>query len=155
MAKPTGTKLIADNRRARRDYELIERVEAGVVLTGSEVKSARDGKVQLGQAYADIRGHEAWLVGASIAEYAQSGGSGHIPDRERKLLLHRGEIDSLYGKVREKGLTLVPTRMYFKDGRVKLAISLAKGKQAHDRRETIKRREIDRETRAAVKERGR
>ena len=118
MAKPAGTKLIAENRRARRDYELIERVEAGVVLTGSEVKSARDGKVQLGQAYADIRGSEAWLVGASIAEYAQSGGSGHISDRERKLLLHRGEIDSLYGKVREKGLTLVPTRMYVKDGRV-------------------------------------
>ena len=112
MAKPTGKKLIAENRRARRDYELIERVEAGVVLTGSEVKSARDGHVQLGQAYADVRGGEAWLIGASISEYAQGGPLGHQSDRDRKLLLHRGEIDSLYGKVREKGLTLVPTRMY-------------------------------------------
>jgi SsrA-binding protein len=145
--------LIAENRRARRDYELIERVEAGLVLTGSEVKSARDGHVQIGQAYADIRDGEAWLVGASISEYAQGGPLGHQSDRDRKLLLHRSEIDSLYGKVREKGLTLVPTRMYFKDGRIKVAISLAKGKKAHDKRETIKRRETDRETRAAVKER--
>ncbi len=90
VAKPTGTKLIAENRRARRDYELIERVEAGVVLTGTEVKSARDGHVQLGQAYADIRDGEAWLIGASISEYAQGGPLGHQPDRDRKLLLHRG-----------------------------------------------------------------
>jgi SsrA-binding protein len=104
-----GTKLIAENRRARHDYEFLERLEAGVVLTGTEVKSAREGHVQLGQAYADIRDGEAWLVGASIAEYAQAGNSGHTPDRDRKLLLHRQEIDSLHGKVREKGLTLVPT----------------------------------------------
>ena len=104
----TETKLIAENRRARRDYELIERVEAGVVLTGTEVKSARDGHVQLGQAYADVRDGEAWLIGASISEYAQGGPCGHQSDRDRKLLLHRGEIDSLYGKVREKGLTARP-----------------------------------------------
>jgi SsrA-binding protein len=116
VPKATGTKLIADNRRARFDYELLDRVEAGIVLTGSEVKSARDGRVQLGQAYADIRSGEAWLVGCSIEEYAPgSGAFMHQPERDRKLLLHRSEIDSLYGKVRERGLTLVPTRMYFKD----------------------------------------
>ena len=155
MSKQDGTRLIAENRRARRDYELVERVEAGIVLTGSEVKSVRGGHVQLGQAYADIREGEAWLIGASISDYAQAGVHGHQTDRDRKLLLHRGEIDSLYGKVREKGLTLVPTRMYFKNGHVKVAIGLAKGKQDHDKRETIKRREADRETRAAVKERRR
>ena len=153
MAKPTGTKLIADNRRARRDYELIERVEAGVVLTGSEVKSVRTGKVQLEQAYADIRGSEAWLVGASIAEYVQSGGTGHIPDRDRKLLLHRGEIDSLYGKVREKGLTLVPTRLYFKDGRVKVEIALARGKERIDKRRDLAERDAKRQMERALKAR--
>jgi SsrA-binding protein len=153
VAKQTGTKLIADNRRARHNYELIERVEAGVVLTGSEVKSARDGKVQLEQAYADIRGSEAWLVGASIATYVESGGSGHTPDRDRKLLLHRGEIDSLYGKVREKGLTLVPTRMYFKDGRVKVEIALARGREHADKRRVIADRDAQRQIERAMKRR--
>ena len=153
MGKPTGTKLIAENRRARRDYELIERVEAGIVLTGSEVKSARDGKVQLGQAYADIRDGEAYLVGASIAEWAQSGGYGHLPDRERKLLLHRDEIDSLHGKVREKGLTLVPTRMYFKDGRVKVEIALARGRERADKRRVIAERDAQRQIERALKRR--
>src|SRR5512133_2013123 len=105
MAEPSGTKLIAENRRARRDYEFVERVEARLALTGTEVKSARGGHVQLRQAYADIRDGEAWLIGASISEYAQAGRLGHQSDRDRKLLLHRAEIDSLYGKVREKGLT--------------------------------------------------
>jgi len=153
VAKPTGTKLIAENRRARRDYELLERVEAGLVLSGAEVKSARDGKVQLAQAYADIRGGEAWLVGASIAEYAQAGPSGHEPDRDRKLLLHRGEIDSLYGKVREKGLTLVPLRMYFKDGRVKVELALARGRERADRRRVIAERDAQRQIERAVKRR--
>ena len=153
MANTTGTKLIADNRRARRDYELLERVEAGLVLTGTEVKSARAGKVQLGQAYADIRGGEAWLVGASIAEYAQGGRYGHQPDRDRKLLLHRGEIDSLYGKVREKGLTLVPTRMYFKDGRVKVELALARGRERADKRRVIAERDAQRQIERAVKRR--
>lgn len=153
MARTTGTKLIADNRRARRDYELLERVEAGLVLTGAEVKSARAGKVQLGQAYADIRGGEAWLVGASIAEYAQGGHFGHAPDRDRKLLLHRDEIDSLYGKVREKGLTLVPTRMYFKDGRVKVELALARGRERADRRRVIAERDAQRQIERAVKRR--
>ena len=153
MAKPTGVKLIVENRRARRDYEILERVEAGVVLTGTEVKSARAGKVQLGQAYADIRGSEAWLVGASIAEYAQGGPFGHSPDRDRKLLLHRGEIDSLYGKVREKGLTLVPTRMYFKDGRVKVEIALARGRERADKRRVVAERDAKRQIERALKSR--
>ena len=154
MAKeqPPG-KLIAENRRARRDYELIERVEAGVVLTGSEVKSARDGHVLLGQAYADIRGGEAWLVGASISEYAQAGGLGHQSDRDRKLLLHRDEIESLYGKVREKGLTLVPTRMYFKDGRVKVEIALARGRERADKRRVVAERDAQRDIERALKRR--
>ena len=155
MAQPTGTKLIADNRRARRDYELLERVEAGVVLTGTEVKSAREGKVQLGQAHADIRGGEAWLVGASIAEYAQQGAFGHVPDRDRKLLLHRSEIDSLYGKVREKGLTLVPTRMYFKDGRVKVELALGRGRERADKRRVIAERDARRQIERALKRRRR
>ncbi|HSI98562.1 MAG TPA: SsrA-binding protein SmpB [Gaiellaceae bacterium] len=153
MARDKGTKTIADNRRARRDYELLERVEAGLVLTGTEVKSARAGKVQLGQAYADIRDGEAWLVGASIAEYAQGGQFGHEPDRDRKLLLHRAEIDSLYGKVREKGLTLVPTRMYFKDGRVKVELALARGRERVDKRRAIAERDAQRQIERAFKRR--
>jgi len=148
-----GTKLIAENRRARRDYEFLERVEAGVVLTGSEVKSAREGHVQLAGTYVDIRGNEAWLVGASIAEYTQAGNFGHAPDRERKLLLHRREIDSLYGKVREKGLTLVPTRMYFKDGRVKVELALARGRERADRRRVIADRDAQRQMERALKRR--
>jgi SsrA-binding protein len=147
------TKLIAENRRARRDYEVLERLEAGVVLTGSEVKSARDGHVQLGQAYADIRDGEAWLVGASIADYVQAGVFGHAPDRDRKLLLHRREIDSLYGKVREKGLTLVPTRMYFKDGRVKVELALARGRERADKRRVIAERDAQRQMERALKRR--
>ena len=153
MAKPTGTKLIAENRRARRDYELVERVEAGVVLTGTEVKSARDGHVQLGQAYADIRGGEAWLIGASISEYAQGGPMGHQSDRDRKLLMHRTEIDSLYAKVREKGLTLVPIRMYFKDGRVKVEIALARGRERADKRRVVAERDAQRDIERAMKRR--
>jgi SsrA-binding protein len=147
------TKLIAENRRARRDYVFLERVEAGVVLTGTEVKSAREGQVQLGQAYADIRDGEAWLVGVSIPEYAQAGTFGHVPDRERKLLLHRREIDSLYGKVREKGLTLVPTRMYFRDGRVKVELALARGRERADKRRVIAERDAQRQMERAFKRR--
>jgi SsrA-binding protein len=148
-----GIKLIAENRRARHDYAFLERVEAGVVLTGTEVKSARDGHVQLGQAYADIRDGEAWLVGASIAEYPQAGNFGHTPDRDRKLLLHRSEIDSLYGKVREKGLTLVPTRMYFKDGKVKVELALARGRERYDKRRVIADRDAKRQMERALKRR--
>ena len=137
--RTTGTKLIAENRRSRHDYELLERVEAGIVLTGTEVKALRAGHVQLGQAYADVRGGEMWLVGASISEYAQGNASNHITDRDRKLLLKRGEIDRLYAKVREKGLTLVPTRLYFKDGKVKVEVALGAG-QGRGRQAPVDRR---------------
>lgn len=149
-----GQKLIADNRRARFDYELIERVEAGVVLTGSEVKSAREGQVQLGQSYVDIRDGEAWLVGASIAEYTPGGGAfAHEPGRNRKLLLHKNEIESLHAKVRERGLTLVPTRMYFRDGRVKLEFALARGRERQDKRRVIADREAKRQMERALRRR--
>jgi SsrA-binding protein len=148
----SGSKLITENRRARHDYHLLERVEAGIQLTGTEVKSLREGGAQLGQAYAEIRKGEAWLVGASISEYAQGNLQNHRPERDRKLLLHRREIDSLEGKVREKGLTLVPTRLYFKDGRVKIELAVARGKERIDKRRDVAerdaRRQIERELKA-------
>ena len=148
-----GEKLIADNRKARHDYELLERFEAGLVLTGTEVKSLREGRASLAQAYADVRDGEVWLVGAEIATYDQGNIANHVPTRDRKLLLHRGEISSLYGKVREKGLTLVPTRMYWKDGRAKVEIALARGKQTIDKRRDIAKREADRAMQRALKAR--
>jgi SsrA-binding protein len=147
------TKLIAENRRARHDYHLLERVEAGVQLTGTEVKSLRAGGAQLGQAYAEIRDGEAWLVGASIGEYAESGAFGHDSGRDRKLLLHRSEIDSLHGTVRERGLTLVPTRMYFKDGRVKVELAVARGRERIDKRRAIADREAKRQMERAFRRR--
>jgi SsrA-binding protein len=147
----TGTKLIVDNRRARHDYELLERVEAGVALTGTEVKSLRAGHVQLGGAYAEARDGEIWLVGATSADYAQGSVGAHAPERDRKLLLHRREIDSLTRKVREKGLTLVPTRLYFKDGRVKVEIAVARGKERADKRRAIADRDAQRQLERALK----
>ena len=151
MARSKGEKLIVDNRRARHDYHLLDRVEAGLVLTGTEVKSLRDGRASLQQAYADVRGGEVWLVGSHISVYEQGNVQNHDPDRDRKLLLHRGEIDSLAGKVRERGLTLVPTRLYFKDGRAKVELALARGKELHDKRRDIARREADRQIERALK----
>jgi SsrA-binding protein len=148
-----GEKLIVDNRRARHDYELLERFEAGLVLTGTEVKSLRQGRVSLGQAFADLRDGELWLVGAEIATYDQGNIANHEPARDRKLLLHRSELASLYGKVREKGLTLVPTRMYWKDGRAKVELALARGKQTIDKRRDIAKREADRAIQRALKSR--
>ncbi|MDH4178029.1 MAG: SsrA-binding protein SmpB [Thermoleophilia bacterium] len=148
-----GTKLIVDNRRARHDYELLERVEAGIVLTGTEVKSLREGRVTIAHAYADIRDGEAWLVGASIEEYAQGSVGAHRPERDRKLLLHRREIDSLLGKVREKGLTLVPTRMYFKDGRVKVELAVGRGREKVDKRRVIAERDATRQMERALRRR--
>ena len=145
--------MIVDNRKARHDYELLERFEAGLVLTGTEVKSLRDGRASLAQAFADVRDGEVWLVGAEISTYDQGNIANHIPTRDRKLLLHRGEIASLYGKVREKGLTLVPTRMYWKDGRAKVEIALARGKQTIDKRRDIAKREADRAMQRALKSR--
>ena len=152
MSNP-GSKLITDNRRARHDYHLLERVEAGIQLTGTEVKSLREGGAQLGQAYAEIRGGEAWLVGASIAEYAQGNLQNHRPERDRKLLLHRREIDSLEGKVREKGLTLVPTRLYFKNGRVKIELAVARGKERIDKRRDLAERDARRQIERELKSR--
>jgi SsrA-binding protein len=149
----SGSKLITENRRARHDYHLLERVEAGIQLTGTEVKSLRAGGVQLGQAYAEIRDGEAWLVGASISEYAQGNLQNHRPERDRKLLLHRREIDSLEGKVREKGLTLVPTRLYFKDGRVKIELAVARGKERIDKRRDLAERDARRQIERALKSR--
>jgi SsrA-binding protein len=148
-----GEKLIVDNRRARHDYELLERFEAGLVLTGTEVKSLRAGRVSLGQAYAEVRDGEVWLVGADIAVYEQGNIANHEPGRDRKLLLRRREIDSLYGKARERGLTLVPTRMYWKDGRAKIEVALARGKQTIDKRRDIARREAERSMQRALKAR--
>src|ERR687884_407233 len=148
-----GEKTVADSRRARHDYHLLERFEAGLQLTGTEVKSLRDGRVRLAQAYADVREGEVWLVGAHIAEYAQGNVANHDPDRDRKLLLHRRELDSLLGKVRERGFTLVPTRMYFKDGRAKVEIALARGKEARDKRRDIAERDARRQIERALKQR--
>ena len=144
--------MIAGNRRARHEYNLLDRFEAGLVLTGTEVKSLRGGKASLQQSYAEVRDGEAWLVGVHIAEYLQGNSANHDPDRPRKLLLHRREIDRLYGQVKEKGVTLVPTRMYFKDGRVKVEIAVGRGKELHDKRRDIAdrdaKRQIDREMKA-------
>jgi len=146
-------KLIAENRRARHDYELVERVEAGLVLTGTEVKSLREGRATLAQAYADVRDGEAWLHGLEIATYDQGNRANHEPMRARKLLLHRREIDSLYGKIREKGLTLVPTRLYFKDSRVKIELAVARGKEQRDKRRDLQERDAQRQMERALKSR--
>jgi SsrA-binding protein len=148
-----GDKLIVDNRRARHDYELLERFEAGMVLTGTEVKSLRQGRASLAQAYADVRDGEVWLVGADIAVYDQGNIANHEPGRDRKLLLRKGEIASLIGKVREKGLTLVPTRMYWKHGRAKVELALGRGKLQRDKRRDIAKREADRAIERAMKAR--
>jgi SsrA-binding protein len=146
-------KTIAENRRARHDYELLERFEAGLVLTGTEVKSLRNGRATLAQAYAEVRDGEAWLVGLEISTYDQGNRANHEPMRARKLLLHRREIDSLYGKVREKGLTVVPTRLYFKDSRVKVELAVARGKEQRDKRRDLMERDARRAIERAVKSR--
>jgi SsrA-binding protein len=151
----TGEKLIAENRRARHEYHLLERHEAGLVLEGSEVKSLREGRAELKRSYADIRDGELWLVGSHIAPYEQAGERNHDPDRDRKLLLHRNEIASLIGKVQERGFTIVPTRLYFKNGRAKVEIALARGKDVRDKRRDIARREADRQIERALKQRSR
>ena len=148
-----GEKTIAENRRARHDYQLLDRVEAGLVLTGTEVKSLRDGRVTLAHAFADIRDGEAWLHGVEIATYDHGNRANHEPTRPRKLLLHRREIDSLYGMVREKGLTIVPTRLYFKDGRAKVELAVARGKEQRDKRRDVAERDARRQMERAVKSR--
>jgi SsrA-binding protein len=152
-AREEAQKIIADNRKAAHDYHFVETFEAGVALLGTEVKSIREGGANLRDSFARIEDGEVWVYNVHISPYRNRGYSDHDPKRRRKLLLHRHEIRKLIGKTVERGMTLVPVRMYLKDGRIKIAISLARGKKAHDKRETIKRRETDRETRAAVKER--
>jgi SsrA-binding protein len=146
-------KLIAENRKARHDYHLVERHEAGLELTGTEVKSLREGRAQLQRAYAELRDDQIWLVGAHIAPYEQGTYANHEPDRDRRLLLHRREIDSLGSKVRERGFTLVPTRLYWKNGRAKVEIALARGKEAQDKRRDIAKRDAQREMERALKDR--
>ena len=153
--KDDSQKLIADNRKAWFEYEIIEQFEAGIVLQGTEVKSIREGGVSLRESFCKVFGAEIFLWNAHIAPYSHRGSAEHEPTRTRKLLLNRREINKLLGKTVEKGLTIVPLRMYFKKGRIKLAIGLARGKNVRDKRETIRRRETDRETRAAVKSRSR
>jgi SsrA-binding protein len=144
---------IAENRKAFHDYHLLESFEAGVVLLGTEVKAIREGRVNLRDSFARVEDGEVYLYNVNISPYSHRGYSDHEPLRRRKLLLHKDEIRKLIGKTIERGMTLVPVRMYFKKGRVKVAVSLAKGKKDYDKRETIKKRETDRETRAAVKSR--
>jgi SsrA-binding protein len=146
---------IAENRKAYHDYHLLESFEAGVALLGTEVKAIREGRVNLRDSFARVEGNEVFLYNVNISPYSHRGYADHEPLRRRKLLLHRDEIRKLIGKTIERGMTLVPVRMYFKGGRVKIAVSLAKGKKEYDKRETIKRRDADRETRAAIKSRGR
>jgi SsrA-binding protein len=153
MAKPTGEKPIVDNRRARHDYQLMDRVEAGLVLSGTEVKSLREGRASLAQAYAEIRDGDAWLVGAEIQVYDQGNRANHDPSRPRRLLLHRREIDQLYSQVRERGLTLVPTRLYWKDGRAKVEIAVARGKERIDKRRDLAERDAKRQMERALKSR--
>jgi SsrA-binding protein len=153
MAKQTGEKLIAENRRARHEYHLLERVEAGLALTGSEVKSLRQGHATMQRAYADARDGELWLVGVHIPAYEQASVAPHDPDRDRKLLLHRRQIDQLSSQVAERGLTLVPTRLYFKNGRVKVEIAVARGKELRDKRRDIAERETKRRIERELKSR--
>ena len=144
---------IAENRKAFHDFHLLETFEAGLVLLGTEVKAIREGRVNLRDSFARVEDGEVFLYNVNISPYSHRGYADHEPLRRRKLLLHRDEIRKLIGKTVEKGMTLVPVRLYFKNGRVKVAVSLAKGKKDYDKRETIKRRETDRETRAAMKHR--
>jgi len=147
-----GEKLIAENRRARHDYNFLERVEAGLALQGSEVKSLRQGHAILQRAYADPRDDEIWLVGLHLPPYEQSS-QPHDPDRDRKLLLHRRQIDKLSSQVAERGLTLVPTRLYFKNGRVKVELAVARGKEQRDKRRDIADRETKRRLERELKSR--
>jgi SsrA-binding protein len=149
-----GEKVLATNRKAFFQYHVLERAEAGVVLLGTEVKSIREGGLNFSDSYVEPRRGELFLVGCRVAPYSHGSSMNHAPDRDRKLLLRKREILRLGGRVTEKGLTLVPLRAYLKKGRVKLEIGLAKGKQAHDKREAIRRKEQERETRQAMRRRG-
>jgi SsrA-binding protein len=145
MAKESGRKLIAQNRKARHDYSIEDVYEAGMVLQGTEVKSLREGKASLVDAYATVRDGEVWLENLHIPEYTQGTWTNHEPRRRRKLLLHKQEIEKLIGKTKESGLTIVPLSLYFKDGHAKVEIALARGKKAYDKRQTLAARDANRE----------
>ena len=143
-------KILSDNRHAGHNYHLLERFEAGIALTGTEVKAAKSGKIQLKDAFCEVQGNEAWMLNAHISQYSHGNRENHEPTRRRKLLLHREEIDKLLGKTREKGLTLIPTKMYLKNGHIKVEFAVAKGKKLHDKREAERQREMEAEARAAI-----
>ncbi len=143
--KQVGTRLIAQNKKAYHDYHVEETLEAGIALTGTEVKSLRAGRVNLRDSYAAVENGELWLIGVHISPYEQGNIFNHDPLRNRKLLVHAREIRRLYGKVKMAGYTLVPTKMYFKDGRVKVEVALAKGKTTYDKRQTLAKKEAERE----------
>ena len=155
-AKPERRfKLVADNRKARFNYEIGESFEAGIALTGSEVKSLRAGKATIAESYADARGGEIWLINSNIPEYLQAARFNHTPKRPRKLLLHKRQIDKLAGAVDREGMTVVPLKLYFNDkGRAKIEIALAKGKKLHDKRETEKKRNWERERGRLMRDKG-
>jgi len=147
---PDGQKVVATNRKAFHNYHVIERAQAGLSLLGTEIKSIREGGLSFRDAYVEYRGGEMFLVGCRIAPYSHGNVCNHDEGRDRKLLLHRREIDKLGARVNERGLSLVPLKAYFLNGRVKLEVGLARGKQSHDKRESIKRRDIERETRQTL-----
>jgi SsrA-binding protein len=146
-------KPIAHNRKARHNYEILEKYETGIALAGTEVKSLRDGRANFKDAYAAVRNNEVWLYGMHISPYSHGNINNHNPERDRKLLLHRNEIRRLIGKTKETGLTLVPLQLYFKNGKVKVELALAKGKKQYDKREAIAKREADRETKRVFRAR--
>lgn len=148
--KGAPTKLVAQNKKARHDYSIVDTFEAGIVLTGTEVKSLRLGRASLVDGYADIRGGEVWLLGVHIPEYTEGTWNNHTPRRMRKLLLHRAEIERLVGKTKESGTALVPLSLYFKDGRAKVEIALATGRKSHDKRQAMAERDAAKEIRNAM-----
>jgi SsrA-binding protein len=154
MAKQqsSGKKIVAKNKKARHEYHLLEFYEAGLVLTGTEIKSIRAGRVSLQRSYVQPRDGELWLVEAHIAEYEHGNRENHEPTRPRKLLLHRREINNILDKLQQKGLTAVPTMLYLKDGRAKIEIALARGKQLHDKRSTLAKRDSQRQIERALKQ---
>jgi SsrA-binding protein len=150
-----GVTVVCRNRRATHDYEVLDKLECGIVLVGTEVKSLRDGHASLEDAYAKLEDGELWLVGAEVPEYAMGNRLNHKPKRTRKLLLHRREIAKFAGKAAQRGFTLVPLRLYFRNGRAKVEIAVAKGRQSHDKREAVKKAEAQREMRRAMSQRNR
>ena len=152
-ADKTGTKNVADNRKAFHDFFVLERLEAGICLTGTEIKAAREGKVQLRDSYAEVVAGEAWLVNTHFSPYSHGNIWNHEPTKRRKLLLHKREIEKMFANVREKGLALIPLRLYLKDGLLKCELGVCKGKKTHDKREAIQNRETDLEARRAMSQR--